>query len=39
MLRTVLLAMTIALSGCASFPHWSPEPQDCERWNEGFGKD
>lgn len=39
MLRTVLLAMTIALSGCASFPQWSPEPQDCERWNEGFGKD
>ena len=38
MLRTVLLAMTIALSGCASFPQWSPEPQDCERWNEGFGK-
>ena len=39
MLRTVLLAMTIALSGCASFPQWSPEPQDCERSNEGFGKD
>ena len=39
MLRAVLLAMTIALSGCASFPQWSPEPQDCERWNEGFGKD
>ncbi len=39
MLRAVLLAMTIALSGCASFPQWSPEPQDCDQWNEGFGKD
>ncbi len=39
MLRAVLLAITIALSGCASMPQWSDNPQDCERWNEGFSKD
>jgi len=39
MLRAVLLAITIALSGCASMPQWSDDPQDCERWNEGFSKD
>jgi curli production assembly/transport component CsgG len=34
-----LLAITILLSGCASIPQWSDNPQDCERWNEGFDKD
>lgn len=29
----------LILTGCASFPQWSPNPQDCERWEEGFGKD
>lgn len=39
MFRSFLLAITIALSGCASMPQWSDNPQDCERWNEGFSKD
>ena len=26
------------LTGCASFPQWSENPQDCSRWNE-FSKD
>ena len=39
MFRSFLLAITIALSGCASMPQWSYNPQDCERWNEGFSKD
>lgn len=29
----------VILTGCASFPQWSPNPQDCARWNEGFDKD
>ena len=39
MLRVFLLAMVIALSGCASFPQWSDKPQDCSRWDEGIKKD
>ena len=35
---SVLLAIAL-LSGCASFPQWSENPQDCDRWQEGFGKD
>ena len=29
----------LILTGCAAFPQWSPNPQDCSRWEEGFGKD
>ena len=29
----------ILLSSCASFPRWSDSPEDCRRWEEGFGKD
>ena len=35
---SALLSIAI-LSGCASFPQWSEQPQDCDRWNEGFSKD
>ena len=35
---SALLAIAL-LSGCASFPQWSENPQDCDRWQEGFGKD
>ena len=37
MLRACLLAIMIALSGCASVPRWSDNPQDCnpETWKEG----
>ena len=34
------LVLTLSLlTGCASFPQWSENPQDCSRWNEGFSKD
>ena len=34
------LILTLSLlSGCASFPQWSENPQDCKRWDEGFSKD
>ncbi len=39
MLKTLILATLLVLSGCASFPKWSENPQDCTRWNEGFKKD
>ena len=39
MLRAGLLAFILALSGCASMPQWSDNPQDCSRWNDGFSKD
>lgn len=34
-----LLVFVLILQGCASIPRWSDEPQDCRRWEEGFGKD
>ncbi len=39
MWKTLILATLLALSGCASFPKWSENPQDCSRWDEGFRKD
>ena len=34
------LVLTLSLlTGCASFPQWSENPQDCSRCNEGFSKD
>lgn len=35
----ITLACILILSGCASIPQWSDNPQDCERWEEGFSKD
>ena len=34
----LILTLSI-LSGCASFPQWSENPQDCSRWQKGFAKD
>ena len=39
MWKILILATILALSGCASFPKWSENPQDCNRWDEGFRKD
>ena len=34
------LVLTLSfLTGCASFPQWSENPQDCSRWDEGLSKD
>ena len=35
----IALACILILSGCASIPQWSDNPQDCKRWEEGFKKD
>ena len=34
----LILSLSI-LTGCASFPQWSENPQDCSRWDEGLSKD
>ena len=39
MWKTLILSTMLVLSGCASFPKWSDDPQDCNRWDEGFKKD
>ena len=39
MLRALSLTLLLILSGCASFPKWTEEPQNCNRWDEGFKKD
>jgi len=39
MWKALLLTTFLLLSGCASFPKWSEDPQDCNRWDEGFKKD
>ena len=39
MWKILILATILVLSGCASFPKWSENPQDCSRWDEGFKKD
>ena len=38
-MKWFLILTLSVLSGCASFPQWSENPQDCSRWDEGFGKD
>ena len=39
MAKIFSVILIILLSGCAAFPQWSDNPQDCTRWEEGFGKD
>ena len=38
-MKWFLILTLSVLSGCASFPQWSENPQDCSRWDEGFSKD
>lgn len=38
-MKWFLILTLSVLSGCASFPQWSENPQDCSRWNDGFSKD
>ena len=38
-MKWFLILTLSVLSGCASFPQWCENPQDCSRWDEGFGKD
>lgn len=37
-----ILVLSLLLSGCASFPKWSPNPQDCNdlagKYDEGFNR-
>tara|TARA_Y100000593_G_scaffold27028_1_gene53843 strand:+ start:10782 stop:11690 length:909 start_codon:yes stop_codon:yes gene_type:complete len=40
MVRALIATLILSvISGCASIPKWSDNPQDCSRWNEGFHKD
>ena len=41
MLRALLLAFTIIISGCASVPRWSDNPQDCNpsTWGPEYNHD
>ena len=42
MAKTSLLLSILLLTGCAAFPVWSPDPQDCNdlegKYDEGFNR-